>query len=736
MTVNAGNTDRTNLLAENGNLITALVANPDLLKTVLTEIYDYLDANWNDYNTHKTNTVLGHPDGSVTTAKVADGAITTVKLADGSVVTAKIVDGSITSLKIANSAVGTVQLADGGVVTTKLADGSVTTTKLADGNVTLAKLAEDAKDSANHTYSGVVPSTSTTKTAIDATYNRLIQAMQTSSVSEVADARKDNNTGVTYTTLGQRLDNEIGNLSDLLDDITVNVRTFKTDAKTWNQALQDAVNYALTLYGDSPEIVTNAIPRNVTVKMPKGRYDITTTITVPKGIDFDFSGCTFVASPSDKTIVFMDYTNRVYRSTFKKGAFAGFQTAFKLATANIDTSNVVFESPTFQACLYGIDMVSYTSSRSTFLQINNMYSIKTDCPVKTHTDMTQINGGWIYHTGYNGAAIYNQGYTKMNDVVCVPAATQSGARPRWIDNYSEDAGSTGIQGERGIVINHCRFGGETGSMPIIFNYATNDTDLSIYKATIISIEDSILNSQGTNDLASIVLFALPNRINIKNCSGFTNLTNGLVHCDSTFNSTTIANSRYISIDVDNSCYAHPNFPLMDADLYRFLKTKENLNTQFRSTFTSGKTHLKYTPVDAGTDSGTSRPLCKITVKVNTPTTDVSSYDPALGFFVVVNAFDTASGTYVYKSQALFYVGVTGGYISQKVKRLNSAKLASFAGGLNFPSQTDIKSVLWSTTQSQDIPLANNENIDITFFGYYTLTTVAVIPVFGSTTDVS
>jgi hypothetical protein len=527
--------------------------------------------------------------------------------------------------------------------------------------------------------------------------------------------------------------------TNLLGDITVFVRNFWDTTKTWNQALQDAINYALTLYGEATEIVNNAIPRNVTVKMPKGRYDITTTITCPKGIDFDFSGCTFVASPSNKTLVFIDYTNRVFRSTFKKGAFVGFQTAFKLQTANIDTCNIVFESPTFQACMYGIDMVSYTTSRSTFLQINNIYSIQTDCPVKTHCDMTQINGGWIYHTGYNGAAIYNQGFTKMNDVVCVPATTQTGARPRWIDNYSEDAGSTTIQGERGITIDHCRFGGETGSMPIIFNYATNDTDLSIYKATIISIENSQLNSTGTSDKSCIILFALPNRISIKNVSGLTNLSNGLIHCDSTFISSTVPNIRYISIDIDNTCYASPSFPLMDIDLYRFLKTKENLNTQYRNTFISGLTHTMQPTVSAGVDAN-SKALCSLVVKVNTPINDVLSTASVngLGFFLIVKSSVYPTSRYTFQTNALYYIAMTGGDNgTTTIKRLNFTKLAGFNGGDGvFGDVPNLYSVVWETSGTQDIPKTSNENIKITMYGANATTFATVIPLFGDTGNIS
>jgi hypothetical protein len=113
MSVTAGTTNRTNLTNEQGNLVQAIVANPDLLKTVLTEIYDYLDANWGDYNSHKTSAVLAHPDGSVTTAKIADLAVIASKIADLSIIAGKLADGAVTTSKIADNSITYSKVATG-----------------------------------------------------------------------------------------------------------------------------------------------------------------------------------------------------------------------------------------------------------------------------------------------------------------------------------------------------------------------------------------------------------------------------------------------------------------------------------------------------------------------------------------------------------------------------------------------------------------------------------------------
>lgn len=54
------------------------------------------------FNNHRTNSVIDHPDSSVTTAKLADKSVTTAKLADKLVTAAKLSDKSVTADKLAD----------------------------------------------------------------------------------------------------------------------------------------------------------------------------------------------------------------------------------------------------------------------------------------------------------------------------------------------------------------------------------------------------------------------------------------------------------------------------------------------------------------------------------------------------------------------------------------------------------------------------------------------------------
>lgn len=72
--------------------------------TTVNENYEAAQEINNGLSGHKNNTVLDHPDQSVTTAKIKDANVTTVKLADASVTGPKIAPASITSAHIATGA--------------------------------------------------------------------------------------------------------------------------------------------------------------------------------------------------------------------------------------------------------------------------------------------------------------------------------------------------------------------------------------------------------------------------------------------------------------------------------------------------------------------------------------------------------------------------------------------------------------------------------------------------------
>lgn len=117
---------------KNGEVVVQEFLNTDLeiTRTAVNDNYDRIEA-------HRSASVIDHPDGSITAAKLAPGAVTLDKLPDQ----------VITGAKIANSAISTSKLADNSVTEPKIQTNAVITRHIMDGNVTREKLQDSSIDS-------------------------------------------------------------------------------------------------------------------------------------------------------------------------------------------------------------------------------------------------------------------------------------------------------------------------------------------------------------------------------------------------------------------------------------------------------------------------------------------------------------------------------------------------------------------------------------------------------------
>lgn len=104
----------------------------------------------NALEAHRTNATLDHPDGSVTTPKLATGAVTTQKITDASITTPKIVDSAVTTQKLADGSITTQKVADKAIITNHLDDGSVSDVKI--GTRTINQNIADAKQNGGTLY--------------------------------------------------------------------------------------------------------------------------------------------------------------------------------------------------------------------------------------------------------------------------------------------------------------------------------------------------------------------------------------------------------------------------------------------------------------------------------------------------------------------------------------------------------------------------------------------------------
>lgn len=96
----AGRFDRYNLLILIPNLEPGQIADSEKLQVVIEQIFDQVDVNWDDYAAHKGKDVLDHPDGSVTTPKLANFSVTRDKISNGAINAVKISNGTITLTQV------------------------------------------------------------------------------------------------------------------------------------------------------------------------------------------------------------------------------------------------------------------------------------------------------------------------------------------------------------------------------------------------------------------------------------------------------------------------------------------------------------------------------------------------------------------------------------------------------------------------------------------------------------
>ncbi|MBW5448351.1 hypothetical protein GE107_20110 [Cohnella sp. CFH 77786] len=463
-------------------------------------------------------------------------------------------------------------------------------------------------------------------------------------------------------------------------------------------------------YARNMKVGSNSVGKSLyyesktTVFFKSAFYRTSSPIPLYKGIVLEGEGrALLIASNPNKSYKCFTAAGEAGQFEARNLTFVGYSTALELSTGDIDVSMIVLENLDFHSCRTGVDTVSFDASRSTVLSVNNCKGWRTDVFLRNFCDMATLENCWITHSGWNGAAIYNEGHLNIKGGVFVPLAPQAGADPRWIDNYEKTVG------QHGLFIDGARFGGEGGGgYPIVFNYAGADLELARNEGNLIVIQNSLVASAGTARDSNIVLFDLPNRISIRNCFGFKDLVNGIVSCDRSFNPGSIPYTPYISIDFDDSVIHNPAYDRIDPRLDRFYDTGDR---RFRRTF--GFSGRPLQPEAAGTGKA------KVTVDIQQLTGQNEQEHRQLGFamWVITSAPGSEPST-GFKCLSMALVTCVGGNAgSGVVKRLGFSVKDSFGGGHDFRDNCNVTSVHWGTglTGSSDQPQSyTNTKVTIVF----------------------
>lgn len=114
---------------------------------IRTAINDNFDRTQN----HKNASILDHPDGSVTTQKLASGAVTSDKIASGAITSTQIGPNTISTDKIQDASVTTSKIADRNVTGGKIAVRTIISDNIADGAVRNSHIVNGALDDRYYT---------------------------------------------------------------------------------------------------------------------------------------------------------------------------------------------------------------------------------------------------------------------------------------------------------------------------------------------------------------------------------------------------------------------------------------------------------------------------------------------------------------------------------------------------------------------------------------------------------
>lgn len=251
-----------------------------------------------------------------------------------------------------------------------------------------------------------------------------------------------------------------------------------------------------------------------TVYFPSGIYKITSSLsadTVNSLAYLNFVGEQSILVLSAAVVCFGGVG---YMTNFKNLQFRGGAVAISIKTGNSDTSLINITGCDFNDQTTA-SIRTDTASNSTLLTISNCkYNNYQNtgyflyAPTGDRIDVTQT---WV--TTYAPVAFYiDVGQLSMYEMVGVPNGLLAQTGGRWVDFMGT---------AQSLICYNCRFGGEGGGAPLVYNYATPDTAAPFLTSQIIVKDcDLFMGLSDRLDRGVVIAKAgLPGIVRIEGCRG-------------------------------------------------------------------------------------------------------------------------------------------------------------------------------------------------------------------------
>lgn len=293
--------------------------------------------------------------------------------------------------------------------------------------------------------------------------------------------------------------NQAVQLCKIADSGILNVQQFgaaPNDGIDDTAAIQRAINAIANQY-DTTEL--RFYYNNRVVYFPPGHYDVTGSLTIPQNVEQIRGDGAILQQHTDTADTFTSIQfSQLSISGLK---FIGGRHALKITNNNLDAARVNIKNCEFSNTHdYSIFLYNSASSLLTVEQ-SRFYGVSK--VLHTNSDWARFEDSWVtIHGAPDGNLVWINRSTDT-DSLCNDTTKLAGGvfcngaggtltienllgipnivgnrnqRPRWIDNLGS------------LYANHARFGGETGGMPVVYDYGSDPIDGSVGR--VISIQNS------------------------------------------------------------------------------------------------------------------------------------------------------------------------------------------------------------------------------------------------------